>query len=234
MTVRVEFQAAFVLHTRPFRDTSLIVDFFTHTHGKVSAVARAGRTQRSKFRGLLRAFVPLAISWSGKSELMSLSKAEPAGAPFDFSGKALISAIYLNELLEKLLAKFDPHPELYNHYQIALTQMQNRSADLAVLLRTFEKQLLIQLGYGIDWTHTADAGDPIIPDNWYIFHPEQGFIPVNTAQGNYLAFQGAHLIAIANDQWHDPAVMRSAKQLMRAAINPLLNGKPVRSRELFV
>lgn len=231
--MRVDLQNAYVLHTRAFRDTSLLVDFFTETHGKVCAVARGARTQRSKFRGLLQAFVPVAISWSGKSELVTLTNIEPIAIPFNFTGTALISAMYINELLEKLLARHDPHQHLFASYQSTLKQLQQQPKTIAENLRTFEKTLLGELGYGFDWQHTANTGEPIIENAWYVFIPEQGFFPAQAVKGNYLAFQGAHLLAIAKNQWQDPLTIRCAKQLLRAAINPLLHGKTIRSRELF-
>lgn len=230
---RVLLQSTYVLHARPFRDTSLLVDFFTRTHGKITAVARGARTQRSKFRGLLQAFVPLVISWSGRSELVTLHDAEPSGPAFDFSGKALISGIYLNELLQRLMAKHDPHVELFEYYQQCLTNMQKDDCVLASVLREFEKQLLVELGYGFDWRSTADTNETICAGQWYVFQPDQGFLSAKTAAANCLAFQGEHIIAIANNDWCDSGVTRAAKQLMRAALNPLLQGKPIRSRELF-
>ncbi|MCB1827507.1 MAG: DNA repair protein RecO, partial [Coxiellaceae bacterium] len=116
MTQRVLCQHARVLHARSFRETSLLVDFFTQEHGRVCAVARGARTQRSKFRGLLQPFIPVTISWSGRSDLVTLSDAEPCGMPLSFSGTALLSGLYINELLVRLLARHDPHPELFMYY----------------------------------------------------------------------------------------------------------------------
>lgn len=230
---RVDMQTAYVLHTRPFRDTSVIVDFFSKHHGRVSAVARGARTQRSKFRGLLQAFVPLKISWSGKYELMTLRDAEPNAPPFDFSGTALISAMYLNELLVRLLGKSDPYPELFLCYDKILLQLQN-SKEITTSLRQFEKLLLAELGYGVDWNCCAHTGDLIQAESWYVFVPEQGFMPAAVANNNYLAFLGAHIQSIASDDYSDLAVSRSAKQLMRVALAPLLAGKAIASRDLLV
>lgn len=234
MSLRIECQDAFILHTKPFRDTSLLVDFFTQDHGKITAVARGARTQRSKFRGVLQAFIPLSISWSGRSELVTLTAAEPDGVPCDFNGKALISALYVNELMQRFLMKSDPHPDLYHLYQKMLQSLQQSSRDISCVLREFEKQLLVELGYGFDWTHAADLGTAIEPDQWYLFIPDQGFVTTTAKQSNYLAFQGVHILTIANNDWGDKAVMRTAKQILRAAIQPHLQGKPIKSRELLI
>lgn len=230
---RVEVQSAYVLHSRSFRDTSVIVDFFTEEYGIISAVARGARTQRSKFRGLLQAFVPLQISWSGKYELKTLRDAEPCSVPFDFSGTALVSAMYINELLVRLLRKEDPHTTLFECYSNVLSQLQ-QIGSITTALRQFEKSLLAELGYGFDWSCCAHTGDKIQADAWYVYVPEQGFMPATAAKDNYLAFQGKHIQCIAVDNYSDPAVLRSAKQLMRVAFAPLLAGKAIASRELFI
>lgn len=230
---RVDMQLAYVLHARSFRDTSVIVDFFSRDFGIISAVARGARTQKSKFRGLLQAFVPLQISWSGKHELKTLRDAEPSSVPFDFSGTALVSAMYLNELLVRLLRKDDPNTALFDGYSHVLSQLQHATS-ITIALRQFEKLLLAELGYGVDWSCCAHTGEPITADNWYVFVPEQGFMPAAMAQDNYLAFQGKHIQCIANDDYSDPTVLRSAKQLMRAAFAPLLAGKTIASRELLI
>lgn len=234
MSLRIECQDAFVLHAKPFRDTSLLVDFFTREYGKITAVARGARTQRSKFRGVLQAFIPLSISWSGKSELVTLTSAEPNGAPCDFNGKALISALYVNELMQRLLMKHDAHSELYSWYQNMLHALQQTSNDISCVLREFEKQLLVELGYGFDWTHAADLNTAIEPEQWYLFIPDEGFVSSTNKRSQFLAFQGAHILAIANNDWRDKVVMRTAKQILRAAIQPHLQGRPIKSRELFI
>lgn len=233
MRQRVQCQPAYILHTRAFRDTSLLVDFFTRDFGKVRAVARGARTQRSKFRGLLQAFVPLEISWAGKSDLVTLSTVEPAGVPCDYNGDALLSALYLNELLERLLVAHDPHLDLFCAYYKALFELANPPHSIAASLRHFEISLLEELGFGFDWQSSADNHQSISCEQWYVFLPEQGFVNAGSVSGQHLVFPGAHVQAIANSDWSDVAVLRTAKQLLRAALKPLLRGKPIRSRELF-
>lgn len=234
MTQRVVLQPALVLHARAFRDTSLIVDLFTPDYGKLSAIARGARTQRSKFRGVLQAFIPLVVSWSGRSELVTLQTAEPNAPPYPLGSEALLSALYINELMVRLLAAHDPHPELFSAYQRILSQLQSPPISVEVSLREFEKRLLESLGYGVDWFCEAESGEAIDPQRWYVFVPDRGFLPADRMQGTQLAVSGAHIVSIGAEDWSDAAVLRSAKQLMRAAMQPLLHGKPIRTRELFI
>src|SRR5207253_3115583 len=108
--MRISLQPAFILHHRPFRETSVLLDVFSEEYGLVSLVAKGVRTHRSKLKALLQPFVPLLVSWQGKSELMNLVSAEARTTPFQLHGDCLLSGFYLNELLVRLLQKEDPHP----------------------------------------------------------------------------------------------------------------------------
>src|SRR5262245_46536737 len=122
--MRITLQPAFILHARPYRDTSLLVDLLTLNHGRVHAVARSARGMRSRYKGLLQPFVPFLTSWTGKTDLVSLGCIESNGPPYFLEGRSLLSGFYLNELLIRLLHRYDPHPELYKTYQLALTRLQ--------------------------------------------------------------------------------------------------------------
>ncbi len=148
MKSRVTLHPVFILHTRPFRDTSLLVDALTTEYGRISVLARGVRTARTPLRGILQPFVPLLMSWSGKGELVSMSKVEAVGLPYSLQGKALISGFYLNELIMRLLHRYDPHPILYDAYQQALLGLQQKTT-IELVLRLFEKCLLKELGYGL-------------------------------------------------------------------------------------
>lgn len=225
MTKRLVLQPAFVLHSRRYSETSSIVDLFTFPEGRVSAIARG-----SRFRGILRPFVPLLISGSIKTELMSLNQAEINGLAFELSGHRLFSGMYLNELLVRLLQRYDPHPQLFMAYQKTLAALESH-ADMECQLRLFEKELLSQLGYGISLDREAESGAPILPDCLYYFDPQRGFYRSEFAR-SALVFKGKHLLAFSAGVLGDEGDLRAAKQLMRVAIEFLL-GKSPRSRELF-
>ena len=137
--------AAYVLHSRPYRDTSLLVDFFTLEQGKVSAVAKGARRPNSKLRSSIQPFVPLQITWGGRQELKSLINAEPVAPTMLLQGNALLCGLYVNELLDRLMLPFDPHPQLYVYYQYVLNELLS-GEDIEGGLRTFEHRLLAELG----------------------------------------------------------------------------------------
>src|SRR3990172_6126372 len=150
--VRHDAQPAFVLHNYPYRETSLVLEVFTQHHGRVAMVARGARRPRSALRGVLLAFQPLLLSWSGRSELRTLYKAEWRGGLPQLKGVALLCGFYLNELMVKLLPHDDPHKALYRTYFDTLHAL-GKGGDHAATLRRFEKHLLKELGYALTLDH---------------------------------------------------------------------------------
>ena len=181
MIRRVENAPGYVLHTRPWRETSLVVEAFTGEHGRLGLVARGVRQSRSRFRGLLLPFRLLLLSWSGRGELPTLTGADTEGPVRALRGRALFSGFYLNELLLKLLPRNDAHPELFEDYGRAIDELGG-SGILDGVLRTFEKGLLDALGYGPTLDRAADTGDPIFPDRRYRYVPERG--PVESSDAD--------------------------------------------------
>ena len=153
-------QSAYVLHSRPYRDTSLLIDFFTREHGLVGAVARGVRSAKSPLKGVLLPFTPLFISFSLKKELAVLMHAESNRSMHVLEGKQLFSAFYLNELLMKLLQRHDAHPQLYDYYHQALCEL-SLEKNIEIPLRRFEKYLLSELGYGLNLVADAYSGKEI-------------------------------------------------------------------------
>ncbi|UTW03805.1 DNA repair protein RecO [Amphritea atlantica] len=227
MSYQVEAQAAYVLHTRPYRETSLLVDLFTLEQGRVSAVVKGARSPRSRMRAMMQPFTPLQISWRGRHELKTLTQAEAVSAPLFLKGSALICGLYVNELLERLLQPTDPHPRLYVYYQYVLNELL-AAKDIELALRTFEQQLLQQLGYQFDVQQCQ-------PERIYRYDSSQGFIPVvelTDTQKPY-CFTGEQLLGIVEEQYHRPEIRRAAKRLMRLALETQLGSRPLRSRELL-
>ncbi|MDQ2994407.1 MAG: DNA repair protein RecO [Pseudomonadota bacterium] len=230
--MRVALQPAFVLHARPYRDTSLIVDLMTQSHGRIGAIARGARSQKSRYRGFLSPFVPIMVAWSGYSDLVNISEIESFGAPIILMGRPLLAAMYVNELMVRLLHQHDPHSEVFDDYKTLLQQLQQNVA-IEPVLRAFEKNLLQAIGYGFEWHYTADSDQPILANNWYAFTAELGFCSKLQQYSGQPIFSGEHILAIANDAFDDPAVLRSAKQIMRLAMLPRLGKRVIKSRELF-
>jgi len=222
MSQRVDAAAAYVLHSRPYRETSLLVDLLTLEHGRVSLVARGARKSGSRLRATLQPFQSLQVDWQGRTELKTLRTAEPVESLLMLQGRSLLCGLYLNELLQRLLRPLDPYPRLFVYYRYALNELR-LGRDLEGALRTFERQLLEQLGFALD-LRTLQPGQD------YCLDPERGLVAGSGAE----AYPAEHLLAIAEDRYDDPAVRRSAKRLMRNRLTPLLGDRPLRSRELFL
>ena len=223
---RAEFACGYVLHQRPYRDTSLIVELYARDHGRMSAFARAARGPRSRFAGL-QAFRPLLLSWSGRGEAPTLTAAEADGPPPPaLAPGRLLSAFYLNELLLKLTVPHDPQPELYAHYAATLERLR-AGEPLEAVLRRFEKRLLELLGYGSDLRCAAD-GCAVTADAYYHFRPGAGLWPAAAGPG---AVAGRVLLALAADEPLDDAEgQRQTRALLRAALDHCLDGRELSVR----
>lgn len=227
-------QPAFVLHRRPYRETSLIVELFTRDYGRVAAVARGLRKARSRHAGVLQPFVPLLVSWYGKGELVNLSQMEVNGVLAGLSSKNLRCGFYLNELLVRLLAKNDPHAQLFDFYHKTIKELLHQS-DITneKLLRLFEKKLLFEIGYGLPQDCSFNE------QNFYYFDLERGFLPYSTADkkaatiSTTAIFQGKILNALLNEHFEEPVILRDIKRLMRLIFSLLLGGQSLQSRRLF-
>lgn len=230
---RVEFVPGFVLHQRPYRETSALLEIFTPTHGRVGLVARGVRSPKSRRRGELQVFRALRLSWNERGELGSLTGVEADGPGFHLAGASLYSAFYLNELLVRLLVRNDPHPALFDRYRVALRGLSDQAADIELTLRLFEKHLLQETGYGLLLDVDCQTGEPVQPDRLYDYHLEAGPLEVAPGATKGFLFPGSSLLALAQEQDFNVAVLRDAKRLMRAALNLYLGGKPLKSRELF-
>ncbi|MCF2948363.1 DNA repair protein RecO [Paraglaciecola aquimarina] len=221
----------FLLHRREYRETSYLTDFFTLELGKVSAVIKGVRGSKGDKKSLLQSFQPLLLNLSGKHELRNLNQLESSASMLRLAGHQLFSAMYLNELLNRLLPKEVPHPEIYALYQASLQMLQNL-APIEPCLRHFETSLLNDLGYGFDIQMTYDTGESIQPDLAYYFVNEQGIKQVEEYTKSGHQFTGQALINMSNQYW-DPDSLQCAKRLNRMALSHILGSKPLKSRELF-
>lgn len=223
---------AWVVHRRSYRDTSLLLELLTRDHGRVGAVARGARGQRSRWRGVLEPFQPVLVNWSGRSELATLTFAEAGGRPLRFPGTRLAGAFYLSELLLRLLRRDDPAPDVFAAYGDALTSLAAADQPEDVPLRLFEKRLLEGLGYGLLLDSTADTGRPVNPGAWYRYELEHG--PVETsADATGLVISGTALLALAREELPGGALRGEVQRLMRAAIGLYIGNRPLQSRALY-
>ncbi len=241
--LRLVLEPAWVLHPRPWRDSSLIVELFTAAQGRLAVVARGARRPKSRLGAVLQPFRPLMVSAAGRGELATLGEAElraPGGRPLALQGRALISGFYMNELLMKLLTRHDPHPHLFEAYEEAVTRLADPALDATReqrALRRFELVLLGEIGYGLVLDHDVESGAPIDAGAEYEYHPERGPVAIRgvreTATRGSVSLRGRSLIDLARDELHDPVSLREVRGLMRMALALCLGGQPLRSRELF-
>lgn len=230
---RVQQQAAFILHHRPFRDTSQILDVISRDHGKLAVVARGSRGGRSRLKGILRPFMPLSISWVIKSDLGTLTGAEVRGAPLSLAGDALLSGYYVNELILHFLHRHDPQPQLFDAYAQTIQALAAVGDDVAPCLRQFEFELLRQIGYALNLDHEYGSNNPLEADRYYEYRVEQGPVAVKRTEG-LLVFSGALLTAIGEQRFDEPDVLRAANRLLRDVIAFHLGGKELKSRKVLM
>jgi DNA repair protein RecO (recombination protein O) len=234
--VKVDRQPAFVLHTRPYRETSLVVEAITRDYGRMALVAKGVRRPRSAMRGVLMAFQPLEMTWSGKGEVVTLHNAEWQGGQPLLEGRALLCGYYMNELLINLLPREDAHEQLFEHYGqtlMALAACTSPDATFfSICLRGFEKHLLGELGYGLMLTHDT-AGGVIRAQARYLYEMESGPRVVTDSSATAGTISGKTLLDLEAESFGNPTSLAESKQLMRSLMAFYLNGRQLHSRRLF-
>jgi DNA repair protein RecO (recombination protein O) len=230
---RVAEQPAFVLHSYPYRETSLIIDVLTRDHGRVALVAKGAKRPHSALRGVLQTFQPLTLSWSGKGEVRTLTGAEWVGGMLPLAGGALLCGFYVNELLVKFLAREDAHPALFRHYVVTLTRLAHDEPPVQVL-RSFERVLLRETGYALALNRTV-ARKTVVAEGRYVFDPERG---VREASDEWPAqwpvLSGQTLLDMEEDDYHRPQTVSQSKALMRFLLNIYLGGTPLATRQILI
>jgi len=230
---RITEQPAFVLHSYPYRETSLIIDVLSRDHGRLALVAKGAKRPHSALRGVLQTFQPLSLAWSGKSEVRTLTGAEWVGGMLPLTGDALLCGFYVNELLVKFCAREDPHPQLFHHYVVTLTRLAHDEPPVQVL-RSFERVLLRETGYAmsLDRTVTRKA---VAAEGRYVFDPERG---VREASDEWPAqwpvISGQTLLDMEKDDYHRAQTVAQSKTLMRFLLNTYLGGAPLATRQILI
>lgn len=215
-------QPAYVLHARPYRETSLLLECLTREHGRLGVVARGVRRERARLqRAQLEPFQPLALDLLLRGELATLRGAEPAGLPLRLGGDAGMAGLYINELVVRLTGRQDPYPLLFDAYARTLPRLAEPGA-LGWQLRRFERDLLEAIGYGLQLEAEADSGEPLAPQGWYHYQLEHG--PQPCAVGAPRALRGSDLLALAADRPPDAAGLTALRRLMREVIRFHLGG----------
>ncbi|AOK22860.1 DNA repair protein RecO [Burkholderia ubonensis] len=230
---RVAEQPAFVLHSYPYRETSLIIDVLTRDHGRLALVAKGAKRPHSALRGVLQTFQPLLLSWSGKSEMRTLTGAEWVGGMLPLAGDALLCGFYANELLVKFCAREDPQPPLFNHYVVTLTRLAHGEPAVQVL-RSFERVLLRETGYAMALNRTV-ARRAVEADRLYVFDPERGVRGADDdVPSHWPVVSGQTLLDMEQDDYHRAQTVAQSKTLMRFLLNTYLGGTPLATRQILI
>jgi DNA repair protein RecO (recombination protein O) len=229
---RVSGQPGFVLHSYPYKETSLIVEVFTRDYGRVPLVAKGAKRPHSTLRGVLQTFQPLQLAWSGKSEVRTLVSAEWVGGLQPLERSALLCGFYLNELLVKLLARDDPHPVLFDHYVSALNQLAH-DEPATIVLRKFELALLKETGVAGSLVSAAQTAEAVEPNRYYVFDPDRGPREALTSDTTP-AVLGKTLIDMEAGDYTDPATQQQSKLLMRHLLAHHLGGMPLNTRQILI
>jgi DNA repair protein RecO (recombination protein O) len=235
-TQRIQLQPAYVLHHRPYRDTSRILELFTRDHGRVSIFAKAARGGRNKSGALMSVLQPfnrVLVSWSGRGEAGQLVGAEFDGSFSIMPPDQLVNGYYVNELLMKLFARHDPHPDVFALYAATIDALKQPEAALRAL-RIFEKRLLDAIGYGLVLDTDAVSQDAVLKERMYHFRLEQGAVrALDVAEGT-LVFSGDSLLSLAREELTTPSALSDARRLLRAALDRCLEGRELKSREVLL
>jgi DNA repair protein RecO (recombination protein O) len=226
-TQRVELTPGYLLHHRPWRDTSRILEMLTREHGRLTLFARAVRGPGARLAPVLQPFQPLLLSWSGRGEAPQLTGAERARQCAPLGGTLLLPAFYLNELLIRLTTRHDPQPELYDRYDATLAQLR-AGEPLEPALRIFEKRLLQVLGYGVELGSEARTGERIAAERYYHFRAGLGLVAAGSDRAGALA--GRSLLELERESLGSARALADARRLMQAALGECLEGRPLATR----
>ncbi len=219
-------QKAYVIHSRPYKETSLIVTFLTEKKGKISAVAKGAKRKNSRLSGNLEPFQCLNIDYRGKSDLKSLVLAEPIEVFEDFFGSEnLYSAFYVNELINYLVAQADESMEIFDIYKKCISNLK-RNNQIEKILRDFELNILSTLGYEINFLTDYDSNEPIMNGLRYKYSPQSGFS--KSEQG----YDGKILNEI-NERKFSKNSLQACKEINRTTINYYFEELNIKSRIFF-
>lgn len=218
---RIIDDAAFVIQTWNWKETSLLVEFLTLNHGKIVAVARGAKRPGSQFRGLLCSFSPLQIGFFGQNEVKTLSRAQWMGGYFPIEGDALFLGFYVNELIVRLMPREDPLEGLFGSYVQALKNLSDAGANHEVGLRTFELDLMTQLGYGL----------PDTDEDWYWdgleLKPYDGRRLLGTRQ---ILIEQEMIKKLRARDFRSKETLAFAKRLLREMISHYAGDRPLNTR----
>lgn len=221
MSARAPLQPGWLIASRPYSDSSLLLEVFTREQGRIGLVARGARGPKSRLRGVLQIFTPLLLSWTGRGELATLTAAEAQAPPVLLTGERIFYGWYVNELLGRLLLRHDAHIALFDLYAALLPALVGDEIEAQGALRLFEKYLLAEIGYGLRLPTSLD------PQLRYRYDWESG--PQPDREG----YAGASLIALRDDRLDAAGALADARRLLQAALRRQLGDRPLETPRLL-
>ncbi len=227
---KITAQSGYVLHTRPYMESSLLVEVFTREHGRLTLISKGSRRKLTRSQGMYVGFKPLLISWVGKGDLPILTSIEQQGHFQSLKQSEIGCGYYINELILKLLHRHDSHEKLFDKYHdliISLSEGKNPF----LLLRIFEKHLLQEIGFGLVLSHDVETGEEIRADSFYVYVPQKG--PITAPSQNSDTICGETLIGLKLESFKTEAQMKQARWLTRSLIDIQLAGKKLKTRKIF-
>jgi len=228
----IEGEPAYLIHQRPYSETSQIINLFSRHYGRVDAIAKGSKRPKSKFKSFLQPFSPILVSWSGRSQLKTLRSVDiSSGKQSNVSRKHLMSAFYLNELILSFLTTADPYPDLFDAYSLAINNLSNADSS-EIILREFEIQLLTEIGYAINFQTEAMSSKKIEPNLSYRFIAEEGFVSSVTSSPHDTLIKGSVIQSIDRKDFSQPQTMRAAKRIIRESVKYHLSGKELNTKKV--
>ena len=233
--MRLTAEPAFVLHTRPWRESSLLVEVLTAEHGRLGLVARGVHgPKRHLLRAALQPLQYIRFDAVQRGELATLSSAEALDAAPRLQGDAMLAGFYLNELTLRLAPRGDPQPELFEAYRHARERLDG-SDPLAWTLRRYERDLLDAIGFGLEWNAESE-GSPLDPAARYRLDPEAGARRLLADRGHgdrRSAATGRALQALAADVLPEDEDLASLRRPMREVLAFHLGPRGLKSWEML-
>lgn len=232
MKQAMPWQRAFILHSKPYTESSLLLDVFTEQYGLVKLLSKGARSKRSNLKGILQPFTPLLIRWVGNGSIKTLTGAEAISLALPLFNHYLYCGLYVNELILRVLEENTDAQTLFFDYLACIQELATQELPMEAILRTFELALLKHLGYGVDFLHCAGSGEEVSDEMTYQYRLEKGFIASLVI--NHHSFTGKQLKALAYRDFKTADELQAAKRFTRIALKPYLGSKPLKSRELFL
>lgn len=234
MATRVLDEPAYVLHSIPYKETSLILDVFTRSYGRLALIAKGAKRPHSVLRPVLQRFQPLAVSWSGKSELKTMIKAEWLGGVPPLVGDTLLCGFYMNELIVKFIPREDSHETLFDEYAKTVELLGKEPEVLEPILRKFELSLLRESGFAAAFDRCVD-GQTIEDNEQYVYQPEKGIrLHHHDDPGYWPVLSGKHIKAMERHDYEDSETLYQSKQLIRFLLSLYLPHEAMTTRQILI